>query len=66
MIIFEKARPNTIAVESWIQSDAAGPPMVTSRVQKLISTANIIGSRPPIAVMVVRNTGLKRLSLIHI
>ena len=63
MIILEKARPNTIAVESCTHIKPFGPPIVTSRVAKLISIANIIGSRPPIAVIVVRNTGRRRWAL---
>ena len=63
MIIFEKASPNTIAVDNCTHIEALGPPMVTSRVQKSISTANIIGSKPPMAVMVVRNTGRRRCAL---
>ncbi len=35
VIIFENARPNTMAVESWIHIKALGPPMVISRVAEI-------------------------------
>ena len=37
MIIFEKASPNTIAVEIWIHIIALTLPMVTERFQKSIA-----------------------------
>ena len=51
------------AVESWTHIPGVGAPIVTLRCQKSISMANIIGSNPPIAVIVVRNTGRKRWAL---